>query len=172
MLRSGCGACHPLTALGTTLTNLGAATHCLVTVGHPPAVLRAGATDGRAGPTGFRVLLRTEEHRARAGLADSGAGDQKRDVRLLRDALLAYDDWEVAGRAYAAGHDRGYATIHTTEDLFTTLFLETGPEADARRARALPLISEEPDRVPDAFMAGPDAAPTDQSARMRFFGET
>lgn len=95
-----------------------------------------------------------------------------RDVRLLRDALLADDDWEVAGRAYAAGHDRGFSTIHTTEDLFTTLFLETGPEADARRARALPLIAKEPDRVPDAFMAGPDAAPADESARSRFFGET
>jgi 2-polyprenyl-6-methoxyphenol hydroxylase-like FAD-dependent oxidoreductase len=95
-----------------------------------------------------------------------------RDVRLLRDALIANDDWEVAGRSYAAGHDRGYATVHTTEDLFTTFFLQTGPEADARRARALPLIAEDPGRVPDAFMAGPDAAPTDPSTRSRFFGET
>jgi 2-polyprenyl-6-methoxyphenol hydroxylase-like FAD-dependent oxidoreductase len=95
-----------------------------------------------------------------------------RDVRLLRDALVTDDDWEVAGRAYAAGHDRGYDTIHTTEDLFTTFFLETGPDADARRARALPLIAEEPDRVPDAFMAGPDTAPVDGPARSRFFGET
>ena len=95
-----------------------------------------------------------------------------RDVRLLRDALLAEDDWDVAGRAYATGHDRGFATIHTTEDLFTTLFLETGSEADTRRARALPLIAREPDRVPDAFMAGPDAAPIHESTRSRFFGET
>jgi 2-polyprenyl-6-methoxyphenol hydroxylase-like FAD-dependent oxidoreductase len=95
-----------------------------------------------------------------------------RDVRLLRDALIGNDDWEAAGRAYAAGHDRGYATVHATEDLFTTFFLQTGPEADTRRARALPLIAEEPDRVPDVFMAGPDAAPTDASTRSRFFGET
>jgi 2-polyprenyl-6-methoxyphenol hydroxylase-like FAD-dependent oxidoreductase len=94
-----------------------------------------------------------------------------RDVRLLRDALLASDDWDVAGREYAAAHDRGYATIHTTEDWFTTFFLETGPEADARRERALPLIAEEPDRLPDGFMSGPDAAPADESARRRFFGE-
>ena len=94
-----------------------------------------------------------------------------RDVRLLRDALAGNDDWEIAGRAYAAGHDLGYATIHATEDLFTTFFLETGPEADARRGRALPLIAEEPARVPDAFMAGPEAAPIDEFTRGRFFGE-
>jgi 2-polyprenyl-6-methoxyphenol hydroxylase-like FAD-dependent oxidoreductase len=94
-----------------------------------------------------------------------------RDVRLLRDALLADDDWDRAGRAYAAGHDRGYDAIHATEDWYTTLFLETGPAADARRMRALPLIAAEPDRMPDAFMAGPDAAPANESARRRFFGE-
>jgi menaquinone-9 beta-reductase len=95
-----------------------------------------------------------------------------RDVRLLSDALLASEDWEAAGRAYAADHDRGYATIRLTEDLFTTLFLETGPEADARRARALPLLAQEPDRVPDAFMSGPDHAPADAAARSRFFGDS
>ena len=94
-----------------------------------------------------------------------------RDVRLLSDALLSTDDWDQAGRAYAAGHDRGYATVHATEDWFTTFFLDTGPEADARRMRALPLIADEPDRMPDAFMSGPDAAPADDTARRRFFGE-
>lgn len=94
-----------------------------------------------------------------------------RDVRLLGEALRATDDWESAGRAYAAGHDQGFATIRATEDLFTTLLLETGPEADARRARALPLVAAEPDRVPDAFMSGPDLAPVDEMSRRRFFGE-
>ena len=94
-----------------------------------------------------------------------------RDVRLLRDALIDNDDWEIAGRVYAAGHDLGYATIHETENLFTTFFLETGPEADARRARALPLIAEDPGRVPDALMSGPEAAPIDEFTRGRFFGE-
>src|SRR5262249_4065122 len=32
-----------------------------------------------------------------------------RDVRVLRDALLGDDDWERAGHAYAAEHDRHYA---------------------------------------------------------------
>jgi len=94
-----------------------------------------------------------------------------RDVRLLRDALLADDDWDRAGRAYADGHDRGFAAIHSAEDWFTTLFLETGPIADARRERALPLIASDPDRVPDTFMSGPDVALYGESARQRFFGE-
>jgi 2-polyprenyl-6-methoxyphenol hydroxylase-like FAD-dependent oxidoreductase len=94
-----------------------------------------------------------------------------RDVRVLCEVLLANDDWDAAGNAYAVEHDRAYATIHTTEELFTTLFLETGPQADARRAHALPLIAEEPERVPDAFMAGPDAAPVDEFSRARFFGQ-
>jgi 2-polyprenyl-6-methoxyphenol hydroxylase-like FAD-dependent oxidoreductase len=95
-----------------------------------------------------------------------------RDVRLLRDALLATDDWDAAGRNFAAAHDAGYATIHTAEDWFTTFFLETGPEADARRMRALPLIAEDPSRVPDAFMSGPEAAPVNEDMRKRFFGES
>jgi menaquinone-9 beta-reductase len=95
-----------------------------------------------------------------------------RDVRLLSEALRANDDWDAAGHAYARGHDQGYATIRATAHLFTTFFLETGPVADERRARALPLIAQEPGRVPDAFMSGPDAAPVDQFTRSRFFDES
>lgn len=79
--------------------------------------------------------------------------------------------WDRAGRAYAAGHDSGYAAIRATENWYTTLFLETGPAADARRMRMLPLIAAEPDRVPDTFIAGPDAASASESARQRFFGD-
>jgi 2-polyprenyl-6-methoxyphenol hydroxylase-like FAD-dependent oxidoreductase len=94
-----------------------------------------------------------------------------RDVRLLADALTAEDDWDAAGGAYATAHDTGYATMHATTDLLTTFFLETGPEADARRERALPLIAADPSRVPDGLMAGPDLAPVGENTRARFFGE-
>jgi menaquinone-9 beta-reductase len=94
-----------------------------------------------------------------------------RDARVLSDCLLGNENWENAGRTYAGEHNRAYATIHATEDLFSTFFLETGPAADARRSRAFPLIAEEPDRVPDAFMSGPDAAPINGHSRNRFFGE-
>lgn len=68
-------------------------------------------------------------------------------------------------------HNRGFATTHATEGWFTTLFLDTGPEADARRAHALALIADDPSRVPGALMSGPDAAPATAEARRRFFGE-
>src|SRR5207245_1348633 len=35
-----------------------------------------------------------------------------RDVRVLRDHLLANDDWNKAAEAYAAEHDRYYGALH------------------------------------------------------------
>ncbi len=46
-----------------------------------------------------------------------------------------------------------------------------GPVADARRARAFPLIAEDPTRQPDSLFAGPDM-PADEAVRKRFFAET
>jgi hypothetical protein len=39
-----------------------------------------------------------------------------------------------------------------------------------RRARAMPLIGQDPSRQPDALFAGPDL-PVDEAVRKRFFGE-
>ena len=47
---------------------------------------------------------------------------------------------------------------------------EIGPEAEARRARAIPLHVQEPDRNLDLIAFGPDV-PSDEQARRRFFGE-
>lgn len=94
-----------------------------------------------------------------------------RDVRVLRDRLLATDDWEAASRDYAAEHDRYYGTLHTFEDWMTELFMAVGPDADARRARALPAIMQDPTRIPPIFFAGPDVT-LDDERRRRFFGET
>ncbi|HEV8574351.1 MAG TPA: FAD-dependent monooxygenase, partial [Dehalococcoidia bacterium] len=38
-----------------------------------------------------------------------------RDVRVLRDALLANDDWDAAGNIYAEEHDRQFHALHTVE---------------------------------------------------------
>jgi 2-polyprenyl-6-methoxyphenol hydroxylase-like FAD-dependent oxidoreductase len=93
-----------------------------------------------------------------------------RDARVLRDHLFATSDWSAAGHAYAAEHD-GYAgRMHTFHQWMTALYLDAGPEADARRARALPLIGQDPTRQPDALFVGPDL-PLDESVRKRFFGE-
>ncbi len=93
-----------------------------------------------------------------------------RDVRTLRDALLANDDWDAAGHAYSEQHDTYFGIIHNVEDWLTQFFYETGPDADARRARAFPLMVEDPTRQPDAMFSGPDQ-PVDETTRRRLFGE-
>jgi 2-polyprenyl-6-methoxyphenol hydroxylase-like FAD-dependent oxidoreductase len=93
-----------------------------------------------------------------------------RDARVLRDHLLATEDWDAAGHAYAAEHDGYFAVARKVEDWFRTLFLEQGADADSKRARALPLIAEDQTRVPDHLMSGPDL-PSDETVRRRFFGE-
>ena len=81
-----------------------------------------------------------------------------RDVRVLRDCLLAESDWDAAGHAYAAEHDRHYA-ICRVDGWVTDLFMELGPEADARRARALPLLAQDMRRFADRPMSGPEVSP-------------
>ncbi len=94
-----------------------------------------------------------------------------RDARVLRDALLADDDWERAGNAYAQAHQKYQAAIYQVEEWYTQLFMEAGDEATARRGRALPLIAQDPTRMHDCFLSGPEIGPTDEAARRRFFGE-
>ena len=93
-----------------------------------------------------------------------------RDVRVLRDQLLNQGDWDEAGHAYAEEHDKYFTVYNTVESWFERLLVETGPEADARRAQALPLWNEDASRRPDTFSSGPDHA-IDETMRRRFFGE-
>jgi 2-polyprenyl-6-methoxyphenol hydroxylase-like FAD-dependent oxidoreductase len=93
-----------------------------------------------------------------------------RDVRVLRDQLLTHKDWEVAGHTYAREHDRHYGVIHTTDNWLSQLFLAIGPEAEAIRAKALPLIAQDETRALDHVYSGPDL-PADETVRRRFFGE-
>ncbi len=99
-----------------------------------------------------------------------GLGMTLRDVRLLRDQLLSTENWDNAGHAYAAEHDRHARATHLGNTWYTRLYLETGPEADARRQRALPLIAQDPMRQPDTIFSGPDV-PLDEEVRRRFFAE-
>jgi 2-polyprenyl-6-methoxyphenol hydroxylase-like FAD-dependent oxidoreductase len=93
-----------------------------------------------------------------------------RDARVLRDQLLTHADWNDAGHAYAEAHDRYYGALHTATNWFGQIFLESGPEAEARRAKALPLIAQDATRVLDHVVSGPDL-PLDETVRRRFFGE-
>jgi choline dehydrogenase-like flavoprotein len=51
-----------------------------------------------------------------------------------------------------------------------TLFQDTSPEAAALRTKTMPLIAEDPTRVPDHIFSGPDL-PCNEQVRARFFGE-
>jgi 2-polyprenyl-6-methoxyphenol hydroxylase-like FAD-dependent oxidoreductase len=92
------------------------------------------------------------------------------DARVLRDQLLAHNDSDVAGHAYASAHDRYYAAVHEYTGLLYQIFYTVGPAADARRARAFPLIAQEPERVPDGLVSGPEV-PLGEAVKRRFFGE-
>lgn len=93
-----------------------------------------------------------------------------RDVRILRDALLATQDWDAAGHAYAAGHDAFHRIVHTADGWYTDLFCDVGPQADTLRARAFPQIVADPTRILGTPLGGPEVV-ADEAARRRFFAE-
>jgi len=89
------------------------------------------------------------------------------DVRTLRDLLLASDDWDAVGRAYASEHDRFYGNLHRLEK-WRASFYEIGPEADAWRARVLlKLAAAAPGSAPDLTGLGPDG-PNDEATLRNF----
>jgi 2-polyprenyl-6-methoxyphenol hydroxylase-like FAD-dependent oxidoreductase len=122
------------------------------------------------------------EHPARDGLVligdaagssdptyGSGLALALRDVRLLRDQLLSQPNWKIAADRYAEAHDENFSALKRITDWFTDMSFSIGPAADAMRARSTPLRAAEPSRNPDLHGSGPDA-PSDEHARMRFYG--
>jgi 2-polyprenyl-6-methoxyphenol hydroxylase-like FAD-dependent oxidoreductase len=93
-----------------------------------------------------------------------------RAARILSDELLADSDWDAAAHRYAISHDHDYGAVRQVTGWFYEIFQELGPEADARRSRALPLIAEDPTRVPDVLFSGPEF-PLDALSQARFFGD-
>lgn len=93
-----------------------------------------------------------------------------RDARVLRDKLLATDDWEAAAEAYAADHNRYAEVIRNVQHWMSDMLLRTGAEADARRAKALPLWEQDPTRPTDVLFSGPDIE-INETVRQRFYGE-
>ena len=93
-----------------------------------------------------------------------------RDARVLRDRLLADEDWDSAGRAYAEERKGYFDVVHTMELWQNRLLMTAGPESDAARRQAFGKWREDRTRNPDTFLSGP-GAPLDGDARRRFFGE-
>ena len=94
-----------------------------------------------------------------AGASDpswgSGLSRTLRDVRLLRDALTADEDWRLAADVYAKQHDEFWERLHDAERLSATALMSVGPDGAARRDRALEIF----DRVPEleTWTYGPEA---------------
>ena len=93
-----------------------------------------------------------------------------RDARVLKEQLLATDDWDLAGNAYVQERDRYFSVVHAMENWQTQLLMDTGPEADAMRARAMASWRSDRSRNPDTFLSGP-GAPLGEAERRRYFGE-
>ena len=106
-----------------------------------------------------------------AGRSDPSFGHGQslalRDVRVLRDCLLADDDWHAAAERYAVEHHRYFAAMHTLESWRSEVVFGLGPEADARRQHADAALAR--GEAPDTIGRGPDQ-PTDAAARRRYLG--
>jgi menaquinone-9 beta-reductase len=93
-----------------------------------------------------------------------------RDARTLRDELSRDSDWAAAASRYADQRRVYFRTWHTVEAWLRTLFQDPSPEAAALRAKAMPLITQDPTRVPDHIHSGLDL-PLNEQVRARMFGE-
>lgn len=153
---------------------------CLAT-GAPPIWLKHARTVGPL--ASFNVADRWVEHPYRDGIVligDAAAASDPcygcglsltlRDVRTLRDSLVANPDWRAAAEAYANEHDRYFSALHRILSWNRESSYATGADAELRRDRLRDLHQREPQRRPDIVGQGPDA-PSDQAARRRFFGE-
>jgi 2-polyprenyl-6-methoxyphenol hydroxylase-like FAD-dependent oxidoreductase len=113
-----------------------------------------------------------------AGTNDPSVGNgiamALRDVRELRDAIRESGLTQIALDLYALRRAQYYGTLRQYASWMGEIWLEEGPEAEAKRARFR--IARETDPDAGGFnmitMLGPrDLEPT-EAARARFFGES
>jgi 2-polyprenyl-6-methoxyphenol hydroxylase-like FAD-dependent oxidoreductase len=106
-----------------------------------------------------------------AGASDptwgSGLGRTLRDVRLLRDALVADPDWERAADAYAEQHDDFWDRLHDVERLTAAALMSVGPDGADRRARAFEILEQVPEL--ETWTHGPEAG-CDDAVRAQLLG--
>jgi 2-polyprenyl-6-methoxyphenol hydroxylase-like FAD-dependent oxidoreductase len=80
-----------------------------------------------------------------------------RDAHNLCDNLRVRQNWDEAGHAYAAEHDRSYGIIHDVTAWLGSLMHDVGHDEDAKRARVFPQFAQDPTCAPDQTISGPDA---------------
>jgi 2-polyprenyl-6-methoxyphenol hydroxylase-like FAD-dependent oxidoreductase len=96
-----------------------------------------------------------------------------RDVRELRDLLLAGRDWALATAEFARRRWQYYEVVRAYDRWMNQIFAEEGPEADHRRERHALAREHDPTLGGFALLEaqGPDGLVPDESARCHFFGE-
>ncbi len=94
-----------------------------------------------------------------------------RDARILRDALLANDDWTAAGNAYATAANECFQHIRQVEGWQTLIMMDQSAEANTARMKVLPRMATDPTIFPDTHFSGPELAPADAAAYRKLFGE-
>jgi len=99
-------------------------------------------------------------------------GDQTHGCIVCSHILEHVDDRKALREMRRVLRPGGIAIIMLplVEGWSRTLFQDPSPEAAALRARAMPLIAEDPRRIPDHIFSGPDL-PLNEQVRARFFGE-
>lgn len=93
-----------------------------------------------------------------------------RSARVLCDELSKGSDWAAGANRYAEQHSSYSNACITVEGWIRTLFQDPCPQSAALRQKAMPLIAQDPTRVPDHIFSGPELPINDQ-VRARFFGE-
>jgi 2-polyprenyl-6-methoxyphenol hydroxylase-like FAD-dependent oxidoreductase len=90
----------------------------------------------------------------------------------LRAARRTYEKFRLGcgGSSLRGTASAEFHACHLVEGWFRRLFQDPSVEAAALRARAMPLIAEDPTRVPDHIFSGPDL-PLNEQVRARLFGE-
>ena len=135
-----------------------------------PLAEYSGANSWVDHPAGNGVALIGDAAAAPDPSWGSGLSLTLMDVRHLRDALRATDDWDAATSAYARAHDEYYGVLRRIEHWMATLVWDQGPEADTRRARVMPRMLDDPTGLPDITGLGP-GAPVEPTADRLLFGE-
>jgi menaquinone-9 beta-reductase len=92
----------------------------------------------------------------------NGLSRSLRSVRLLRDRLMADQDWAAAAEAYADDHLRDFLNLRRLERVSADLYFSMGKEALARRNRAWDLMAREPELRFRISVYGPDRPISDR----------
>lgn len=96
-----------------------------------------------------------------------------RDVRELRDLLLADADWTAVPALFAEHRSRYYEVLRQHARWSGPLMTDAGSEADALRERVAAARKQDPTAGGFAaiFISGPDPLIADDAARRHFLGE-